>query len=57
MCESFPEGNRGNAEPRAGGGGEDGRGGGRKESMGRKRERGRETKLLDPACDGAEARR
>lgn len=25
--------------------------------MGRKRERGRETKLLDPACDGAEARR
>lgn len=40
MCESFPEGNRGNAEPRAGGGVEEGRGGGRKESKRRKRERG-----------------
>lgn len=30
MCESFPEGNRGNAEPGAGGGVEEGRGGGRK---------------------------
>lgn len=58
MCESLPEGNRRNAEPRAGGGVEEGRGGGRKEHGEEESVCGvgGETKRLDPSCDGAEAR-